>query len=186
MAPRGDRPNGFTIMELMIVVAIIGILAAVAIPAYQNSQNKSRRAEALGNISAIAKLEQSYMAEFNNFVAVPVSQPGGGLGPSKRDWTVAANAAFGTLGFRPDGDVYYDYEVNVDVGVCPGQDCFTATAYGDADGNGLVAMIQYVQPSPGGAFATSILFPGNGIPQDPISAASIFNAAAVNYNADLY
>ncbi|WP_114325383.1 type IV pilin protein [Candidatus Colwellia aromaticivorans] len=40
------KSNGFTLMELMIVVAIIGIIASIALPSYQDSVRKSRRAEA--------------------------------------------------------------------------------------------------------------------------------------------
>ena len=63
--------------------------------------------------------------------------PGGGLPTSiKRVWTPAADLAYARIGWRPEGTVYYDYEVNSTTGGgCPDLDCFTATAYGDADGN---------------------------------------------------
>ena len=51
--------KGFTLIELMIVVAILGILAAVAIPMYINYQNKAKTSEAPINIDAIKKGELS-------------------------------------------------------------------------------------------------------------------------------
>ncbi|AHE66483.1 prepilin-type N-terminal cleavage/methylation domain protein [Legionella oakridgensis ATCC 33761 = DSM 21215] len=65
------RQQGFTLIELMIVVAIIGILAAVAIPAYQDYTIRARVTEGL-NLAAAAKLAVSETAISNN--ALPANQ----------------------------------------------------------------------------------------------------------------
>jgi len=55
--------KGFTLIELMIVVAIIGILAAVAIPQYQNFTKKSKSSEAKVILDALITSEAAYFAE---------------------------------------------------------------------------------------------------------------------------
>jgi type IV pilus assembly protein PilA len=70
MAINGQHQRGFTLIELMIVVAIIGILAAIAIPNFLRYQAQSRQAEARLILSGIFVAEASFYGEqsrFSNF-----------------------------------------------------------------------------------------------------------------------
>ena len=157
------RSRGFTLLELMIVVAIIGILASVAIPSFLDYQLTAKRAEALANLGALAKAQKSYFAEFNTFVGV-LSEPFGatGLPPNstKRDST-SVGGAFASVGWLPEGDVFFDYDTAVPGPLGPGcictGGCFTATAYGDLDGDGLLSMIMFAQPDVAGQVCPTLI-----------------------------
>lgn len=75
---RLNRRQGFSLVELMIVVAIIGILAALAIPRFQQFQSKSRQAEARSNLAHIYTLQVSYNGDndtFSNFACLSQGTP---------------------------------------------------------------------------------------------------------------
>ena len=61
--------TGFTLVELMVVVAIIGVLAAVAVPNYQRFQAKARQTEARSNLSNIRAVEISYAVDASTFTS---------------------------------------------------------------------------------------------------------------------
>lgn len=80
--------RGFTLIELMIVVTIVGILATVAIPNYFTYQARARQSEARANLAAVFTAQISFFA--NNV--------GNSYGTS-----------FITIGWRPDGNTRYTY-----------------------------------------------------------------------------
>ena len=61
------KSKGFTLVELMIVVAVIGILAAIAIPNFMKYQAKSKQAEAQTSLKSIYTVELSYFAEKDTY-----------------------------------------------------------------------------------------------------------------------
>jgi type IV pilus assembly protein PilE len=67
--PARQRLVGFTLIELMIVVAIVAILAAIAIPSYQKQIMKSRRTSAKTALLDLASREEKYYATNNNYPA---------------------------------------------------------------------------------------------------------------------
>lgn len=67
------RSCGFTLIELMITVAVIGILAAVAYPAYLDQVRKARRADAEATLLNIAARQQQMLLDTRSYVATPAA-----------------------------------------------------------------------------------------------------------------
>ncbi|MBV9621998.1 MAG: pilin, partial [Gammaproteobacteria bacterium] len=90
--------KGFTLIELMIVVAIIGILAAIAIPAYQDYTVRSKVTEGLG-LASSAKIAISEGYQSNDMAGVNAAATAwnAGFAATKYVQNIAANAATGVI-----------------------------------------------------------------------------------------
>ena len=97
---RSQLQKGFTLIELMIVVAIIGILAAVAIPAYQDYTIRARVTEGLSLASAAKAAVAENAANGSSSLGLGYVAPAG---------TKSVSA----IAIQANGEIFIDYQTNV-------------------------------------------------------------------------
>jgi len=128
---KNKNQKGFTLIELMIVVAIIGILAAIAIPQFLDMMKSSKKSEASEQLSAIKKGAQAYVPEHAAFPAATealtpssdtccnlakLATPPRTDGKCPPDPTVWSDTggAWDLLNFSIEGPHYYQYSYDSD------------------------------------------------------------------------
>jgi len=80
---RREASFGFTLIELMIVVAIIGILAAIAYPSYTEQVRKTRRADCAGELVGLGNAMERFFTENGTYLGASVGGNAGDIYPAQ-------------------------------------------------------------------------------------------------------
>jgi prepilin-type N-terminal cleavage/methylation domain-containing protein len=144
------RSAGFTLIELMIAVTIIGMLATVALPAFQRYQLRSRMAERELIIAQMHKGVEAYLVQQNRFpqdLGLGLSflwcgpNPPAAPGTGKHVFQLTLDD-WSRLGAIPEGSLHFQYQLS---GLAAGANrSYTMEAFGDLDGDGIQSQFRRV------------------------------------------
>lgn len=102
--PRGHGQAGFTLVELLVVVVLIGILAAVAVPMFSGTSNKTRmNSETNAILTDIRTRQEQYAVEMGRYfnTADTMGVPQGSLNGTKGPWQTAGVTSWAPLKVAP-------------------------------------------------------------------------------------
>lgn len=139
--------RGFTLIELMIVVAIVAFLSMVSVPSFMRYMAKTKRVEAYMNLGSIYTAEKMYWAEHNCYTSQLCGASGAGWKPEGYAGGGSKERFYYTYGFAQgkEGENCFTGKlgavINSLVQAKADQNSFLAVAAGDIDGDGKLDVI---------------------------------------------
>lgn len=146
-----SRRSGYSLIELMFVVAIIGILAAIAIPAFISQVQRSRTTEAFSVIGEIREAQDAYYATFSQYCGPLDWNPTSFAAPSTQQAFDSTAPGWAILGADTEGPVRFQYEVLAGVvgtrpagipGFSGAEPWYVIHARADLDGDGRTVVFE--------------------------------------------
>ncbi len=135
------QQHGFTLIELMVVVVIIGILAAIAYPSYTRYMTQTRRSDAQIALTQMAGMQEKFFSDCNHYATIlygttsPTNQRACGTStasPPYSDGKLAYNNSTNTTVTSPDG--HYVISLTTSTTSCPITSCYELIADPNATG----------------------------------------------------
>jgi prepilin-type N-terminal cleavage/methylation domain-containing protein len=139
--------QGFTLIELMIVVAIVAFLSMVSVPSFMRYMAKAKRTEAYMNLGAIYTAEKMHWAEHGCYTEQLCGTNGAGWKPENYSGGGSKERFYYTYGFAQgkEGEHYFTGKLGASIKALPNakadQSGFLAIAAADIDGDGKLDVI---------------------------------------------
>jgi type IV pilus assembly protein PilE len=124
--------NGFSLIEMIIIVAVVAILGAIALPSYSDYTSKTRRKDAMGSLNGLAQAMERHFTENNTYVSAANGDP-----TTSTNGVPPVAAVFPSEAPLDGNDKYYDLRITA---VSPGSFTLRAIPKNAQSGDGIIEM----------------------------------------------
>ena len=148
---RGQSQCGFSVIELMVLLALVCIVAAIGVPNFVEMQYRAQRAEVPANLEGIRYSAIAYQSAHGRLITEDIPRPDAFPGQRERPWK--SGSRFDDLGWEPEGEVRGSYAIATTT-----RTAFKVKGFCDVDGNGEQAVFEGSERVPVSALSGSKIY----------------------------